>query len=89
MPEEVLTAPRVITGSATVADGAVVLGDRTVVWAGTAGALPDDYAALPRTDYPGSTIMPGLIDSHVHLGFEAGRIRPRGGAPRPMSSNWC
>ena len=72
MPEEVLTAPRVITGSATVADGAVVLGDRTVVWAGTAGALPDDYAALPRTDYPGSTIMPGLIDSHVHLGFDGG-----------------
>ena len=72
MPEEVLTAPRVITGSATVADGAVVLGDRTVVWAGTAGALPDDYAALPRTDYPGSAIMPGLIDSHVHLGFDGG-----------------
>ena len=72
MPEEVLTAPRVITGSETVADGAVVLGDRTVVWAGAAGALPADYAALPRTDYPGSTIMPGLIDSHVHLGFDGG-----------------
>ena len=73
MPEEVLTAPRVITGSATVADGAVVLGDCTVVWAGTAGELPGDYAALPRTDYPGSTIMPGLIDSHVHLGFDGGQ----------------
>jgi imidazolonepropionase-like amidohydrolase len=72
MPEEVLTAPRVITGSRTVADGAVVLGDRTVAWAGPAGALPGDYAALPRTDYPGSTIMPGLIDSHVHLGFDGG-----------------
>jgi imidazolonepropionase-like amidohydrolase len=72
MPEEVLTAPRVITGSRTVADGAVVLGDRTVAWAGAAGALPGDYAALPRTDYPGSTIMPGLIDSHVHLGFDGG-----------------
>jgi imidazolonepropionase-like amidohydrolase len=73
MPEEVLTAPRVITGSRTVADGAVVLGARTVAWAGAAGALPGDYAALPRTDYPGSTIMPGLIDSHVHLGFDGGQ----------------
>ena len=72
MPQEVLTAPRVITGSETVVDGAVVLGDRLVSWAGRAQALPDEYAALPRTDYPGATILPGLIDSHVHLGFDGG-----------------
>ena len=71
MPE-VLAAPRVMTGDGTVADGAVVIGDRTVDWAGPAEALPAEYAALPRTDYPGSTIMPGLIDSHVHLGFDGG-----------------
>ena len=52
MPE-VLGAPRVITGSETVAGGAVVLGDRTVEWAGPAAALPDEYAGWPRTDYPG------------------------------------
>ena len=40
--------------------------------AGAAKALPGEAAALPRTDYPGSTIMPGLIDSHVHLGFDGG-----------------
>ncbi|HJY02610.1 MAG TPA: amidohydrolase family protein [Streptosporangiaceae bacterium] len=72
VPEEVLTAPRVITGSETVADGAVVLGDRLVSWAGRAQALPEEYAGLPRTDYPGATILPGLIDSHVHLGFDGG-----------------
>ena len=71
MPE-VLGAPRVITGSETVVDGAVVLGDRTVLWAGRGDALPAEYRALPRTDYPGATIMPGLIDSHVHLGFDGG-----------------
>ncbi len=71
MPQ-VLTAPRVMTGDATVPDGAVVIGDRTVDWVGPAGALPAEYAALPRTDYPDSTIMPGLIDSHVHLGFDGG-----------------
>jgi imidazolonepropionase-like amidohydrolase len=72
MPEEVLTAPRVITGAETVVDGAVVLGDRLVSWAGRAQALPDEYGGLPRTDYPGATILPGLIDSHVHLGFDGG-----------------
>ena len=72
VPEEVLTAPRVMTGSETVADGAVVLGDRLVSWAGRAQALPEEYGGLPRTDYPGATILPGLIDSHVHLGFDGG-----------------
>src|SRR5580704_9902007 len=72
VPEEVLTAPRVITGAETVVDGAVVLGDRLVSWAGRAQALPQEYAGLPRTDYPGATILPGLIDSHVHLGFDGG-----------------
>ena len=72
VPEEVLTAPRVITGSQTVADGAVVLGDRLVSWVGPVAGLPVAYAAWPRTDYPGATILPGLIDSHVHLGFDGG-----------------
>ena len=71
MPE-VLTAPRVMTGDETVTDGAVVIGDRTVDWVGPAAALPAEYQSLPRTDYPDSTIMPGLIDSHVHLAFDGG-----------------
>jgi imidazolonepropionase-like amidohydrolase len=69
---EVLTAPRVMTGDETVTDGAVVVGDRAVDWVGPAGTLPAEYAALPRTGYPGSTIMPGLIDSHVHLALDGG-----------------
>jgi imidazolonepropionase-like amidohydrolase len=72
MPEQVLTAPRVITGDQTVTNGAVVVGDRTMRWAGRAEALPAEYGVLPRTDYPGSTIMPGLIDCHVHLGLDGG-----------------
>jgi imidazolonepropionase-like amidohydrolase len=69
---EVLTAPRVLTGDGVVTDGAVVLGDRTVDWAGPAAALPAEYAPLPRAGYPGGTILPGLIDSHVHLAFDGG-----------------
>jgi len=71
MPE-VLTAPRVMTGDQIVADGAVVVGDYALDWTGPAAVLPAEYAALPRTDYPGATILPGLIDSHVHLGFDGG-----------------
>jgi len=71
MPE-VLTAPLVLTGDQAVTSGAVVIGDRTVSWAGPAETLPGEYQGLPRADYPGSTIMPGLIDSHVHLGFDGG-----------------
>jgi imidazolonepropionase-like amidohydrolase len=72
MAEEVLAAARIITGEQTLADGAVVIGARTVEWAGPAVAVPAQYAAWPRTDYPGSAILPGLIDSHVHLGFDGG-----------------
>jgi imidazolonepropionase-like amidohydrolase len=53
-------------------DGAIVLGGQLVEWVGPAAGLPTEYAVLPRTDYPGSTIMPGLIDSHIHLGFDGG-----------------
>jgi imidazolonepropionase-like amidohydrolase len=69
---EVLTAPRVMTGDSTVTGGALVIGEDVLDWVGPAGALPAEYAALPRTDYPGATIMPGLIDSHVHLAFDGG-----------------
>ncbi len=69
---ELLTAPRVMTGHQSVPDGAVVITGHAVGWAGPAASLPPAYAELARTDYPDSTIMPGLIDSHVHLGFDGG-----------------
>ena len=61
-----------MTGEQTVTDGAVVVGQRVVEWVGPEAAVPAQYAARPRTDYPGATILPGLIDSHVHLGFDGG-----------------
>jgi imidazolonepropionase-like amidohydrolase len=71
MPE-VLTAPRVLTGAEVIADGAVVIDGGTIGWAGPARELPAEHAILPHTDYPGATILPGLIDAHVHLGFDGG-----------------
>ncbi len=72
MPEEVLGAPLVITGEENSVGGAVVVGDRLLEWVGPAARLPVEYASWPRSDYPGATILPGLIDSHVHLGFDGG-----------------
>ncbi|HEX7994314.1 MAG TPA: amidohydrolase family protein [Streptosporangiaceae bacterium] len=69
---EVLTAPRVLTGDGTVTDGAVLVSDGTIGWVGKADALPSEFASVARTGYRGATIMPGLIDSHVHLGFDGG-----------------
>jgi imidazolonepropionase-like amidohydrolase len=69
---EVLTAPQVVTGDQTLTHGAVVIGDNTIDWVGAPGQLPANFAGLPRTDYPGCTITPGLIDCHVHLGFDGG-----------------
>lgn len=76
----VLTAPRVLTGEIVVADGAVVIEGAAVRWTGPAADLPPEYAVVPRTDYQDCTILPGLIDAHVHLGFDggpqpAGRVR--------------
>src|SRR5579859_2597637 len=59
---QVLTAPRMLTGDETMTDGVVVIGDTTVEWAGPAAELPAQYASLPAASYPGSTILPGLID---------------------------
>src|SRR5215472_10105334 len=69
---EVLMAPRIMTGDKTLTDGALVVGDATVDWCGPAAELPAEYARLPRTDYPAATILPGLIDCHVHLGLDGG-----------------
>jgi imidazolonepropionase-like amidohydrolase len=48
------------------------VGQTTVEWAGPGAELPAEYAGLPTADYPGATILPGLIDCHVHLGFDGG-----------------
>jgi imidazolonepropionase-like amidohydrolase len=69
---EVLTAPRVLTSDGMVTDGAVLVSDGTIGWVGQADAVPAEFASVPRTAYSGATIMPGLIDSHVHLGFDGG-----------------
>lgn len=70
----VLRAPRLYDGSsdALIDDGAVVIVDGEITAAGAAGNLNIPSGSDVQTyDYPGCTLLPGLIDSHTHLLFSA------------------
>jgi imidazolonepropionase-like amidohydrolase len=68
----VIRADRLVdgTGAGAVADAVLVLDHGKIVgtFAGQApeGLVPDDAEVI---DAPGCTILPGLIDAHVHLNF--------------------
>lgn len=70
------TAARVLTGKpgAVIHQGAVLVEGQRIAWVGPLDQLdPDRRQAAGHTDLgPGTTILPGLIDSHVHLGFDGG-----------------
>jgi imidazolonepropionase-like amidohydrolase len=58
-----------------VDDGAVVIDGTTIAFAGPVSELPRDLSdgVDDATEFGADvTLMPGLIDSHVHLGFDGG-----------------
>jgi imidazolonepropionase-like amidohydrolase len=65
----VLRAPRLLdgTGAPAVPDAALLLSGGRVAYAGPAAGLPSDAAQAPVLDFPGTTLLPGLVDVHVHL----------------------
>ncbi len=62
------------TGGAPVDDGVVVVRDGSVEGAGPSGevGVPDDARVV---DGAGMTVLPGLIDAHMHVGFGFGPVR--------------
>ncbi|MGW4393149.1 hypothetical protein [Streptomyces sp. NPDC004685] len=72
---KLIAAARVVTGSAgrCAEDGAVLADGGTVVAAGrrTEVEAPADERD-ERIELPGTTVLPGLVDAHVHLVFDAG-----------------
>ncbi len=74
MADILLTAGRVLTGPGgeCVEDGAVLVRGSTIAAVGQREMLealvPEE---LPRQSFPDGTVLPGLIDSHVHLIFDA------------------
>ena len=65
MPRYLLMADRVWDGlSARAAEGLAVLVEESKIEALIPnGEIPPD---VPRIDLPGCTLLPGLIDAHVH-----------------------
>ena len=72
--ELLISAGQVLTGPAgsRVANGAVLLRDEEIVAVGPETEVRAQAGPEARElAFPAGTIMPGLIDSHVHLAFDA------------------
>lgn len=71
MNQRLITADRVVTapGEPVIPHGAVLVDGDTVVAVGTAGDLGPVAPDAVRWDVPGGTVLPGLVNAHVHLSF--------------------
>jgi imidazolonepropionase-like amidohydrolase len=65
----VLRAPHLLdgTGGPAVPDAALLVEGGRVAYAGPAAGLPEGAGRLPSLNFPGATLLPGLVDVHVHL----------------------
>ncbi|GAA1734535.1 amidohydrolase family protein [Microbacterium paludicola] len=70
----IITAAKVLTGPEldTLQDGAVVIDGDRVAWVGAEADLPVEYGGVDVVRLGDLTVLPGLIDAHVHLGFDGG-----------------
>lgn len=87
---QLITAGQVLPGPAgqRIADGAVLVDGEMIVAVGPraeverqvegAAGRGENGGDVQRRDYPGHTLLPGLINCHVHLVFDAG--------PRPVET---
>jgi imidazolonepropionase-like amidohydrolase len=64
------TADRIFDGTALVSRATLRVAGERITAVGDAAAAPGAVAE-ERLDFPGCTILPGLIDTHVHLVFSA------------------
>lgn len=66
-----LRAARVVVGDGTVIeDGAVLVRDSQIEAVGRASEILASERGARQYDLGAGTLLPGLIDSHVHLGFD-------------------
>ena len=63
------------TGGAAIERAAILIENDVITAIGAESEVrPPDGAAVSEFDYPDQTVLPGLVDCHVHLiGFGDGR----------------
>ena len=55
---------------AVIEDGTLIAEDDRIVWVGSSDAVPVEYTTEMATiDGRGLTLMPGLVDAHMHISF--------------------
>ena len=66
-----LKAQKVITGDGKtiIEDGGIVYAADKILAVGKADALSADFPQAEIRDYGSATILPGLMDAHIHLGY--------------------
>jgi imidazolonepropionase-like amidohydrolase len=81
----VIEADRLIdgTGAAAVASGAVWVEGERVAWCGPIAELPAAAAGAERVRLPGASLLPGLVDAHVHLVASGGPVLSDAAAASP------
>jgi imidazolonepropionase-like amidohydrolase len=75
MMELLISAGRVLAGPGgeCVDDGAVLVSGSSIVAVGTLDEVEQVApGGVRRASFPDGTVLPGLIDCHVHLAFDAG-----------------
>lgn len=55
------------TGADPVTDAALHVRDGSIVWAGALSALPESARQTRQIDASGKTVIPGIIDAHIHV----------------------
>jgi len=66
--EPVILLPEwVFDGAELQRNWAVVVNEGNIVFAGPSSQVGESYASYPEKEFPGSTLMPGLIEGHSHL----------------------
>ncbi|MEV0319734.1 amidohydrolase family protein [Streptomyces sp. NPDC050658] len=72
-------------GGEPVRDGAVLVVDGLVRWAGPSAAHPELPDGTRRVDVRGDAILPGFIDCHVHMAVPGGAVNHAELAAMPAS----
>ena len=55
----------------TIEDGTVVIDGELIAWVGPSHDLPREFSdeKIPAVRVDGATVMPGLVDGHMHISF--------------------